>query len=147
VMSARISLEMLHVPQPCPAHWDEMVGDDRRRFCAHCQKFVHDLSAMPRDEAERLVCESAGELCVRFARDPQTKQVITLDYQPRTVATRRRRMIAIVATILASFGAGGSWAAMRLLRTPPPAPPLNYLGGSVMPLRPTAPAAPAPNAK
>jgi hypothetical protein len=125
-----------------------MTGDDRQRFCAHCRKFVHNLTAMPRDEAERLVCRSAGELCVRFARDPQTEQVITLDYQPRTINTRRRRrVIAVIATVLATCGAGGSWAAMRLFGTPPPAPPIKFVAGRLMPLRPTVPPAPAASEK
>jgi hypothetical protein len=124
-----------------------MTGDDRRRFCAHCQKYVHNLTAMPQDEADRLVCQSAGDLCVRFARDPRTEQVITLDYQPRTNNSRRRRAIVFLATILATFGAAGSWAAVRLLRTPPPPPPLRFIAGSMMPLPPTVPAAPSPNTK
>ena len=145
-MSAPISLETLQVPDPCPARWDEMVGDDRRRFCAHCQKYVHNLTAIPRDEADRLVCQSAGDLCVRFARDPRTEQVVTLDYQPRADNSRRRRAIVFLAAILGTFGAAGSWAAMRLLPTPPP-PPINFVAGSVPALRPTVPAPPSPNTK
>src|SRR3954465_2557570 len=57
-----------------------MAGDRRVRFCPQCKKNVYNLSAMPRDEAERLVCESAGNLCVRFYRDAAGR-VITLDYR------------------------------------------------------------------
>jgi hypothetical protein len=78
-MSTRRSLELLEIPTPCPANWKQMRGDTRSRFCQHCQKTVHDLSAMPRDEAERLVCQSTGSLCVRLTRLPDG-QVQTLDY-------------------------------------------------------------------
>ena len=84
----RIPLEVLRIENPCPADWDQMVGDDRRRFCQGCQKHVHNLTAMPRAEAERLVCESAGRLCVRFARDA-AGAVVTVDYQNATDARRR----------------------------------------------------------
>ena len=41
------------------------IGDDRVRFCLKCDKNVFNLSAMPREDAERLLVEkSGGELCV-----------------------------------------------------------------------------------
>ena len=61
---ASIQLEQIRVREPCTADWDRMSGDDRVRFCEGCQSHVHNLSAMTRDEAERLVCEAAGRLCV-----------------------------------------------------------------------------------
>ena len=78
-MNARLSLEQIDVPVPGPADWNAMTGDRRGRFCQHCQKTVHNLSAMSRDEAERLVCQAAGSLCVRYAVSA-TGNVMTLDY-------------------------------------------------------------------
>jgi hypothetical protein len=86
-MNDRIPLEVIKINAPCPASWDQMAGDDRSRYCEHCQKHVFDFAAMPRDEAERLICASAGTLCARVSRDDQGT-VITLDYAP---AKRRRR--------------------------------------------------------
>src|SRR5262245_10585878 len=45
-------LDTLKVASPCPASWDEMVGDERTRFCGKCQKNVHNVSEMTRAEAE-----------------------------------------------------------------------------------------------
>ena len=45
-----------------------MYGDDRRRFCSQCKLNVYNLSGMTRDEAEQLVMNSEGRLCVRFFR-------------------------------------------------------------------------------
>lgn len=56
----------LRVGTPCPKQWDEMRGDDKRRFCEHCQLHVHNLSAMSRPERERFVTESAGQLCIAY---------------------------------------------------------------------------------
>ncbi len=43
-----------------------MTGDDRVRHCATCDRDVHNLSAMAREEAEALLRERTGPLCVRF---------------------------------------------------------------------------------
>src|SRR4051794_32178067 len=85
----RIPLEVLKIENPCPADWDQMKGDERTRFCQGCQKHVHNLSAMPRAEAERLVCEAAGHLCVRMSMD-SSGTVLTVDCaQGKQRATRR----------------------------------------------------------
>ena len=78
-MNTRVALDLIDVRTPCPADWDRMAGDRRTRFCQGCQKHVHNLSAMMADEAERLVCQNAGRLCVRFERDA-VGRVVTLDY-------------------------------------------------------------------
>lgn len=52
----RVPLEVLRVQTPCTEDWARMSGDARRRYCAGCGLHVHNLSAMTRGEAERLVC-------------------------------------------------------------------------------------------
>jgi len=107
-----------------------MTGDATRRFCSHCNKYVHNLSAMPADEAERLICSAAGSMCVRFARDPETQRVLTLDYQPQPKVSRRRAIV-VLASILGACGVSGTWAATKLLRKPPPPPPVSMLQGDM----------------
>ena len=58
------------VANPCKVSWDSMRGDDRVRFCTHCRSKVFNLSEMNRAQAERLVTESLGKMCVRFYRRP-----------------------------------------------------------------------------
>src|SRR5688572_20020017 len=36
-------LTQIRVASPCRARWDEMEGDERVRFCGHCQKNVYHL--------------------------------------------------------------------------------------------------------
>ena len=43
-----------------------MQGDERVRFCEQCALHVYNLSAMTASEAENLVLEKEGHLCVRF---------------------------------------------------------------------------------
>lgn len=82
-MGGRHSLDLLEIREPCAVSWNRMQGDMRGRFCGHCRKTVHNLSAMTSDEAERLVCQAAGSLCVRYHVAPDGK-VLTLDYPAST---------------------------------------------------------------
>jgi hypothetical protein len=61
-------LSELKIASPCTASWDEMHGDDCVRFCQHCCLNVYNLSTMTRRQAEALVKEKEGRLCVRFYR-------------------------------------------------------------------------------
>jgi hypothetical protein len=61
-------LDEVRVAAPCPAAWEKMVGDERVRFCGECQLHVYNLSGMTRREAEALVTNTEGRLCVRFYR-------------------------------------------------------------------------------
>jgi hypothetical protein len=61
-------LDRVEVASPCSAAWEEMAGDDRVRFCAHCNLNVYNLSAMSRREAEAFVSPREGRTCIRFYR-------------------------------------------------------------------------------
>src|SRR3954452_5823731 len=37
-------LESIRIASPCKANWDDMVGDERARFCGQCAKNVYNLS-------------------------------------------------------------------------------------------------------
>ena len=36
-------LQNLDVASPCHESWDDMSGDERRRFCDRCDQHVYDL--------------------------------------------------------------------------------------------------------
>lgn len=59
-------LNNIKIASPCSANWDEMNGDDRKRFCGSCQLNVYNLSGMKKSEAEKLLMDSEGKICVRF---------------------------------------------------------------------------------
>ena len=59
-------LNNIKIASPCPADWNEMYGDDRKRFCGDCKLNVYNLSGMTLDEAEMLVTNAEGRLCVRY---------------------------------------------------------------------------------
>lgn len=61
-------LEKIKIASPCAANWDEMIGNNRQRFCGECKLTVYNLSGMSRREAENLLVKSEGRLCARFFR-------------------------------------------------------------------------------
>ena len=59
-------LNNLRIASPCSADWEEMYGDERKRFCGDCKLNVYNLSGMTREAAESLVTNAEGRLCVRY---------------------------------------------------------------------------------
>lgn len=59
-------LEGVRVAAPCPADWEKIVGDERVRYCGQCSLHVYNLSGMTKSEAEGLVANAEGRLCIRY---------------------------------------------------------------------------------
>lgn len=55
-----------------------MIGSEHKRYCGDCKLNVYNLSGMSRTEAENLITNSEGRLCVRFYRR-QDGTVLTQD--------------------------------------------------------------------
>ena len=72
-----------------------MTGDDREKFCSHCQKNVHDVSAMTRAEASTLLA-AGNPICVRFYRDADGN-VATTDSAPPPAFQNRRNFLTVIA--------------------------------------------------
>jgi hypothetical protein len=96
-------LANVRVASPCPANWDEMIGDERKRFCGQCKLNVYNLSGMPRDEAENLLLNAEGRLCVRFYRRTDGT-VLTQDCPVGWKALKRK--VSKTATAAFSFVVG-----------------------------------------
>ncbi|HKX31592.1 MAG TPA: hypothetical protein VJ302_28145, partial [Blastocatellia bacterium] len=66
------SPESVRIAAPCTADWNRMFAfeddDDRVRFCSQCNLNVYNLSGLTRPEAEDLINQAEGRLCVRFYR-------------------------------------------------------------------------------
>jgi hypothetical protein len=97
-------LDNLRVAAPCTADWNQMTGDERTRHCGDCKKNVYNLTGMTREEAEALVIEKNGDLCVRyFQRHDGT--ILLADCEIGVKRRRRRRRIATAAAALLAGGA------------------------------------------
>lgn len=142
-------LEEVRVASPCNASWDEMVGDDKARYCGKCEKNVFNLSAMTRDEAELLMLEKEGNLCIRLYRR-KDGTVLTQDC-PVGVRKKRLRLVGVLAiggsVVAAAAGFGAAMLSQSLGKPPTPAfvpPPDTYpvQGGAEAPPEPPEPPPP-----
>jgi hypothetical protein len=117
---------LLRLASPCAADFEAMNGDMRRRHCSQCRREVHDLSAMSRTDAEALLREAGGELCVRFQERPDGT-VQTLEPPPRVPVCQRlgrwwARAVGIaagvvgLATACQSHGHADAWVAVATHR-------------------------------
>jgi len=97
-------LDNVRIAAPCPASWDDMVGNGRVRFCLQCEKNVYNLSAMPREEAEELL-RSRGDVCVRLYRRADDT-IITSDcpvgVKIRRAKQRRSALLGIGGAVFVS---------------------------------------------
>jgi hypothetical protein len=59
-------LDNISVASPCSQDWNAMMGSEQKRYCGECKLNVYNLSGMSRNEAENLILNSEGRLCVRF---------------------------------------------------------------------------------
>jgi len=102
-------LNKIKVASPCSANWDEMIGNDRQRFCGECEKNVFNLSAMTKIEAESLIMNTEGRLCARFYRRSDGT-VLTQDCPVGWKAVKRRMSkvwtaaASLVITALSGIG-------------------------------------------
>ena len=78
-MSKNSFLDKVEVQSPCSQDWEEMRGNDKARFCSHCDLSVNNLSAMSRKKALKIVRESGGKICVRYEKNPETNAPVFRD--------------------------------------------------------------------
>ena len=96
-------LDNIRIASPCSEKWADMIGDDRVRACAKCNQDVYNLSPLTRDEAEALIRERAGRMCVRYYQR-RDGTILLADCTVGRSGKRHRR--ALAAGIAASIAAG-----------------------------------------
>jgi hypothetical protein len=103
-------LQTLKVASPCDASWEAMAGDDRRRFCNACEKFVYNLPLLSPEELVDLIERTEGRFCGRlYARTDGT--VLTNDCpvgHARMLARARRRTVGAAAAVAAMMISAGA---------------------------------------
>jgi hypothetical protein len=133
----RAVLDNIRVATPCSMDWASMTGDERVRACAACDKNVYNLSGLTREEAEALIVEKEGQLCVRyFQRHDGT--ILLKDCSIGIAQKKKRRVIAAGAMLLLGGAALFAWKVTR--KDAPVADHCNaheMLGEPAMPVDPT----------
>ena len=105
-------LDNIGIASPCRVDWNTMTGDERVRLCSQCDKNVYNLSGMTRDEAQALIVEKNGKLCVSyFQRGDGT--ILLADCTIGKAAARRRKWIAAGAVALLAGGGAAARHAMH----------------------------------
>jgi hypothetical protein len=102
-------LDSIKVASPCSANWDEMVGNNRERFCGQCQLSVYNLSGMTKGEAENLIMNSEGRVCARFFRRADGT-IITKDCPVGWAAIKQRMSkvwTAVASVLITAIGSIG----------------------------------------
>jgi hypothetical protein len=96
-------LNDIRIASPCPANWDAMFGNDRMRFCGDCKLNVFNLSEMSRQDAEELITNAEGRLCVRFYRR-QDGTIITQNCPVGWAKVKQRARMHLTAAFSLIFG-------------------------------------------
>jgi hypothetical protein len=112
-------LSRVRIAAPCKADWEQMIGTERVRFCGQCNLNVYNLSSMTRPQAESLIVQTEGRLCVRFYR--RRDGSILTDNCPVGLRKIRRRLSSLARSLSAavlSFAAG--LGVYRTVAAPPP---------------------------
>ncbi len=70
---ARKSLPIISIKTPCPAAWDKMPGDEKKRHCAQCEKSVFSLKELTPFQIAILYFKKRGRLCIRLEQNQEGK--------------------------------------------------------------------------
>src|SRR5437868_6376059 len=89
-------LNNLKVASPCSQDWNAMIGNDRTRYCGECKLNVFNLSGMTKTEAENLIMNAEGRLCVRFFKRADGS-VITEDCPVGWARVKQRTQVLAAA--------------------------------------------------
>lgn len=102
-------LDHIQIATPCDADWNDMLGDERVRFCGACAKHVYNISRMQREEALGLIQETEGNVCIRLYR--RQDGTVLVDDCPVGLAQKAAKQVkrlfvasmTLFVTLLAAF--------------------------------------------
>ena len=89
------------IASPCSADWNDMTGDERVRFCGSCEKNVYNLTDLPTEDAEAIILEHEGNLCVRLYQ--RSDGTLISEDCPRGLAAARRTLRRGLAAVIGLF--------------------------------------------
>lgn len=112
-MSARDSVSQLRIASPCSVSWDSMTGNDRVRFCEHCQLSVHNVDFASRKQIRRLIARSGARICVSY-RQPE---IATPRVAPVLYKIGRRASVIAASAFSATLSISSAAAASNLKST------------------------------
>jgi hypothetical protein len=105
-------LDRIAVASPCPMNWNDMIGDERVRFCNQCNLNVYNISAMTRLEAESFIANAEGRICAKLYRRADGT-ILTQDCPVGLRAVRKkvsRAAAAAFSALVSLFGGSAIFA-------------------------------------
>ena len=109
-------LDQVRIASPCSANWNEMYGNERKRYCSECKLNVYNLSEMTQREAENFLINSEGRVCLRiFRRSDGT--VLTQDCPVGWQALKKKVSRAATAVFALTMGIFGGILSLESLKS------------------------------
>lgn len=114
-----VNLDEVSIAAPCPIKWDEMDGDERKRFCSLCSLHVYNISEMKRKEAEDFLSANTDGVCLRlFRRADGTLITKDCPVGRRLADAVKRRVRAAAVALVAMLNASAVFGQDTKLRVP-----------------------------
>ncbi len=112
-------LSHVRISAPCRADWERMRGNERVRFCDGCSMNVYNLSNMTKKDAETLILNTEGRLCVRYYH--RADGTILTGNCPVGLRALKRRVSgfsrAVVSSVLSFFAGVAVLAGLERAQT------------------------------
>jgi hypothetical protein len=124
---AKLRVQNHVVRNPCPMRWEDMQGDNRKRFCEQCRLTVHNISDMSDVEAAAIIGADGERTCVYMYK--KADGTVVTDNCPRALRPIRNKigagaLVALIAVTAASSLAAGPMTASLVAAGPMAAPPI-----------------------
>ncbi len=123
----QFNINSLRIAAPCSMGWENMAGDERKRFCASCELSVYNVSEMTRTEVRALIGRSPDGICGRIYRRFDGT-VITRDCPTGVRALRKRAARFAGAALSAMLGLFSVGVAQTTERSDSAAKPVSEAG-------------------
>jgi CarboxypepD_reg-like domain len=94
---------ILSIPNPCSENWNNMIPQEKGRFCDTCQKCVVDFTAMTDAAVLDYFNKNNGKVCGRFDKQQLDRVLIINDK-----LFKKRFNIAASLLLLSSLGFGNT---------------------------------------
>lgn len=105
----KFDINSLRVASPCSVGWENMSGDERKRFCQLCNLNVYNISEMSGAEVRALIEKTEGRICGRIYKRADGT-VLTKDcpvglraYYKRTARFAGAALAAIIGLFSINF--------------------------------------------
>ena len=92
---------VVDVPDPCEVGWEDMVGDERGRFCGRCGKTVTNLSVLDGDAIADVLAR--GD-CVSFLYREDNSIITAERRAPDRTAGAKAAAVVLAATMALALG-------------------------------------------